>query len=124
MNEKVFHERIKEELTAVDIDTAYDEFLDEVYSGCDLCRQYGASRILKEVDQVSYRCGKNDWLDGEDLFELDDEYYRQSEVDRIKADVDLETTCECCAEDLTDEEHEAGENKGFPCLKGNCELCS
>ena len=41
----------------------YDEYLNSIHEGCDLCSRYGASRILEEVDPVAYRCGFSDWTD-------------------------------------------------------------
>jgi len=41
---------------------AYDETLDEVHGEP---MGYLASRILKTVDPIAYRCGFHDWLDGE-----------------------------------------------------------
>lgn len=42
----------------------YDEFLNEVYGEVTLGigLTYSASRVLKEVDPIAYRCGFNDWL--------------------------------------------------------------
>ena len=36
---------------------------------------------------------------------------------------EVEGFCECCGEELTAEEIYEGQNKCFPCLKGNCEIC-
>lgn len=37
-----------------------------MYGEVDICGcEYCASRALSLVDEVGYRCGKNDWLDGE-----------------------------------------------------------
>ena len=43
-----------------------EDYLDEVYGEVEICGcEYCASRALSLVDEVGYRCGKNDWLDGE-----------------------------------------------------------
>lgn len=81
-------ERVRENLTPVDIEKMYDQMLDEVYP--PFMDMYDASRVLKEVDPIAYRCGMNDWLDGEEYFELDGEYYRQDQVDKIREEIEDE----------------------------------
>lgn len=51
---------------------AYDDMLDE-FSGEVVIGtlRYAASRVLREVDPIAYRCGLFDFLDGED-FNSDD----------------------------------------------------
>lgn len=51
----------------------YDDMLDETDS--EICRQYSASRILKEVDPIAYDVGFEDWLDSEEEA-LEEEYGR------------------------------------------------
>lgn len=47
-------------------DYYWDDLLDDVYGEVKICGyEYCASRVLSLVDEVAYRCGKNDWLDGE-----------------------------------------------------------
>lgn len=47
-------------------DYYWDDLLDEMYGEVEICgHEYCASRALYLVDEVGYRCGKNDWLDGE-----------------------------------------------------------
>ena len=47
-------------------DCYWDDYLDEIYGEVEICgHEYYASRALYLVDEVGYRCGKNDWLDGE-----------------------------------------------------------
>ena len=47
-------------------DYYWDDLLDDVYGEIEICGyEYYASRALSLVDEVAYRCGKNDWLDGE-----------------------------------------------------------
>lgn len=46
-------------------DYYWDDCLDEVWGEVEVCGYtYCASRVLELVDEVAYRCGKNDWLDG------------------------------------------------------------
>lgn len=45
---------------------AYDVMLDEVYGTVEVVGMtYDTSRALKELDPIAYRCGFNDWIDGQ-----------------------------------------------------------
>ena len=45
----------------------YDEMLDECYGPVKMGTFiFDASSVLRELDPTAYRCGFNDWLDGED----------------------------------------------------------
>lgn len=47
-------------------DYYWDNYLDEIYGEVEICGlEYYASRALSLIDEEAYRCGKNDWLDGE-----------------------------------------------------------
>ena len=47
-------------------DCYWDDLLDDVWGETTICGlKYCTSRVLKMADEVVYRCGKNDWLDGE-----------------------------------------------------------
>ena len=47
-------------------DCYWDDYLDEIYGEVEICGcEYYASRALSLVDEVAYRCEKNEWLDGE-----------------------------------------------------------
>lgn len=47
-------------------DCYWDDCLDEVYGEVEICGyEYCASRAFRLVDEVAYKCGKNDWLDGQ-----------------------------------------------------------
>lgn len=75
---------IESECSAVDTDKLYDDILDECSSCCDMCKQYGASRILKELDPTAYRCGKNDYIDGCDITEVNGTEYHDRDLDKAK----------------------------------------
>jgi len=75
---------IASECTVVDTDRMYDDMLDECSTCCDMCKQYGAARILKEIDPTAYRCGKNDYIDGCDITEVCGEEYHDDELDKAK----------------------------------------
>ena len=44
----------------------YDQMLNECSEMCATCQDFGASRILEELDPIAYRCGFCDWLDSVD----------------------------------------------------------
>ena len=41
----------------------YDSMLDDCSEACPTCSGYGASRILKKMDPIAYRCGFVDYID-------------------------------------------------------------
>lgn len=46
----------------------YDEMLDETLSvSLPEMGGFDASRVLKALDPIAYRCGFHDWLDGEGI---------------------------------------------------------
>lgn len=89
IDEKRLHERIEDELTAVDVDD-YDMWLDGIYDEVNVGVTIPASRVLKECDPIAYNCGKADWESAEDFYELDGEYYHRSEVDDIIEEMENE----------------------------------
>ena len=47
---------------------SYDEMLDETLSvSLQEMGGFDASRVLKALDPIAYRCGFHDWLDGEGI---------------------------------------------------------
>jgi hypothetical protein len=56
-----------EELSDNLLDEMYREMLDSCYEDVNVCNTYTytTSRVLKEVDPTTYRCGYADWLDSE-----------------------------------------------------------
>ena len=55
----------KEVIKNVD-DYYWDNYLNEMYGQVEICdHEYYASWAFYLVDEVAYRCGKNDWLDWE-----------------------------------------------------------
>lgn len=45
----------------------YDDMIDEIYGEVKVGVTFSASRVLKELDPIAYRCGFNDYMDS--LFE-------------------------------------------------------
>ena len=72
-------QELERELT----DDKYEEFLDEVYGEVSVCGiTFDAGRILRKLDPIAFRCGKNDyesmldpiWVCGECGEEYDEEW--------------------------------------------------
>ena len=84
---------IEQNYDAINEEAAYDAFLDEVYPECSIAGyKYQTSSSLKEIDPTAYRCGKNDWLDGEledgTLVEIAAEIYERDAANRLEEIVD------------------------------------
>ena len=109
---------VKEDGQPRDMDAAYREALDEIYSfksvgGPFACMQ--PSRVLEECDPTAYRCGFSDWLDSEEVTEIGDEYFDSKELEDIREQVadalDSEITdLESAIEDLEDDLEEIEAN--------------
>jgi hypothetical protein len=81
------HNRVKDDLTELDVNSMYDEMLDECYDMSEVGGPFShmlASKILSECDPIAYRCGFTDWLDGEGFYEVDGEYYHGPDLERVK----------------------------------------
>lgn len=84
---EILETRIAEELTPIDREARFDEMLDSCYSFEGVGGPFAhmsPSRVLKECDPVAYRCGVNDYADGEEWIEVGDSYYDQGDVEEIK----------------------------------------
>ena len=88
--EWVIESLLKTELTEIDTDEAYEEWLGEVYSEpVEVCgMSMDQVHILKNMDPVAYRCGKSDWEsseDGETMISFDNgsTFYSMSEVEEF-----------------------------------------
>lgn len=96
-----------DDLKPVDTDERYNDMLDEIYSLESVGGPFAhmqASRVLKEVDPIAYRCGKNDWMDGEDIREFDGKEYDGRDLDNARDEAADELDSE-----LTDLENELEE---------------
>jgi predicted ribosome quality control (RQC) complex YloA/Tae2 family protein len=108
---------IVSECRAIDTDSRYDEMLDECFSFKSvggIFANMSPARVLREVDPVAYRCGKNDWLDGElgeTMVEINDEHYDKSEVDEAQAEFIANLEAEVSEMERVIEELEAEEEE-------------
>ena len=105
------HDKVKDDLTELDVDSMYDEFLDECYSLSNVGGPFShmlASKVLRQCDPIAYRCGSTDWLDGERFYEVDCEYYHGPDLERVKDELidELETELSDLQGELEEEEPE------------------
>lgn len=80
-----------------DLDSLYDESLDEWYSEqCEnLPVNVTASELIKEFDPVMYRCGFSDFINGFDYSSLDCYTDKESEIEEVEGEIsDLESQIE------------------------------
>lgn len=114
--------KINEEVKFVtddELHEQYDESLNE--SGCVTVAGMGfwPSDILKNCDEVAYRAGFNDWLDGQDYIEIDGEQYPKDEVedflDGLKDDL------ESAIQDAEENDEESGEETDMTAEKAELE---
>ena len=77
--------KIQEEVTFTSdakLHDQYDDTLRECYDPMVIgCCRFTADQVLKNCDEVVYRTGFNDWLDGQDFIEIDGENYPKDEVE-------------------------------------------
>lgn len=100
-------DHVTAECSRVDTEKLYDDMLDECSECCEMCKQYGASRILKELDPTAYRCGMNDYVDSltrDGLVEINDSYYQERDVDKAR-----EEFVDGLNDELSELESEAGD---------------
>lgn len=98
---------IKENCTPIDREARFDQMLDEAYDFSNVGGPFAhmvPSQVLKEMDPTAYRCGVNDYVDGEDTYEIDGDTYDQKEVDDARDQfVDaLNEEAESLQEELTE----------------------
>lgn len=79
--------RIAEDCTPIDREARFDNMLDECYSFDKVGGPFAnmsPSRVLREVDPTAYRCGVNDFADGEEWVEIDGETYDKDEAEKVR----------------------------------------
>ena len=80
-------DHVKRECTEIDREARYDQMLDECYSfECvgGPFEHMQPSQVLKEMDPTAYRGGVNDYMDGEDTYEIDGKTYDRKEVEEAR----------------------------------------
>ncbi len=103
--EKELEERVKAELSAVDVEELYKQMLDDCYE--PYLDSYAPSRVLEEIDPTAFRCGLNDYFDSisrDNCYEeIDEELYDADEVKEIREEIEAQIE----AEEAEDDEEEA-----------------
>ena len=86
---KTLIEHITSNCCAIDTESVYDDMINECYSLEKVGGPFAhmlASRVLKEVDPIAYRCGFSDFADSQREFwaEVDGDYYERREAEKAK----------------------------------------
>lgn len=67
----------------------YDNFIDEIAGDVTILgMSYCASRVLREVDPVAYRCGFSDYCDSMELSEIGAYQELENELDELERELD------------------------------------
>jgi hypothetical protein len=83
---------VMENFLEVDAEESFRRMLGEVYSFTSVGGPFEwmhPADVLEECDLVAYQCGLNDFVDGENLFEIDGCYYTPVAADRHEEIVDI-----------------------------------
>lgn len=77
---------------AIDTEARYRDFLRDCYSDnlTGIFANYDPAQVLEEIDPTAYRCGHNDYIDGEDWTEYNGETYETSYLEEIRNEVEQE----------------------------------
>lgn len=121
--------KIAEDYRPIDREERFDQMLDECYDFAKVGGPFAhmsPANVLKECDPTAYRCGVNDFADGEnwvevagDTYDRDDAEKAQAElVDELEGDIaDIEAQIEELeAEDAENEMPEEGETNAAEIL--------
>lgn len=80
-------EHVQSECSSVDMEQRFRDMLDECYSFEKIGGPFShmsPSRVLEEVDPISFRCGVADHSDSENVYEIEGEYYDSDKVDEAR----------------------------------------
>jgi hypothetical protein len=88
--DKMLEARIKEELTPIHIEDYYAAALDDIYPVVEIGHsRFSPSSIVRELSPTDFRCGMNDYLDGDDSLEyVADDWYIAYEVEKLRKEID------------------------------------
>lgn len=78
---------VTDNCTPVDRELRFDQVLDENYSFENVGGPFGhmvPSQVLKEMDPTAYRCGVNDYMDGEETYEIKGDTYWIKDVEAAR----------------------------------------
>jgi hypothetical protein len=90
--DEMLEAKIKEELTPVDIEEYYAAALDDIYPVVEIGHsRFSPSSIVRELSPTDFRCGMNDYIDGDDTLEyVADEWYRADEIQKLREEIEEE----------------------------------
>lgn len=80
-------EHVTSECKTIDREERFDAMLDECYSFEKVGGPFEnmcPSQVLKECDPTAYRCGVNDWADGEGWVEINGDNYDGDDVSEAR----------------------------------------
>ena len=88
--DEMLEARIKEALTPIQIEDYYAAALDDIYPVVQICGlTFSPSQIVRELDPTAFRCGMQDYLDGDDTLEyVADEWYIAYEVEKLREEIE------------------------------------
>lgn len=75
---------VEAECTAIDREKRFDEALDSEGDIQVAGLTFSPSDILKNCDETAYRCGVNDYADGEGWIEINGDNYDSDEVEKAR----------------------------------------
>lgn len=88
-----FSEYVSDNLTPVDGKSRYADFLNDCYSFDSIGGPFAYMRpadVLKAMDPTAFRCGVNDYLDGDEFTYFEGDYYDSREFDQAKEEYESE----------------------------------
>lgn len=104
-------QQIRDDLTPIDREEHFRAMLDECYNFEKVGGPFAhmsPSAVLEECDPTAFRCGVNDYADGENWVEVNGDTCDQDECEKIKSAMvsDLESQISDKEEEISDENDE------------------
>jgi hypothetical protein len=108
---KDWESRIESDCKPVDMEQRFRDMLNECYSFKEVGGPFKwmtPSRVLEEMNPTAFRCGVNDYADGEsdEIVELSSGYYRIEDCKEVQDEIaaELDTEIEDLRENEADED--------------------
>ena len=111
---KALAAHIADNCQIVDREAAFDSMLDDCYTFQKVGGPFShmsPSRVLRDCDPVAYRCGVNDYADGEEWTEINGETYETEAAEKARTEFvgELETEADELDEEIEAETERADE---------------
>jgi hypothetical protein len=99
-------QRIADELTPIDREERFREMLDDSGTVTVAGMEFWPSRIIEEMDPTAFRCGVNDYADGEAWVEVGTNTYEQDKCEELKEEFvsELESRVSDLEAEISDED--------------------